>query len=151
MAHIEHGDPIIIPNIHEYTQQIVDGALVLTRIAPVINMDVEDLLELDLRHSKIVECLENGISKPYHKYGTLLRIIYEQLDGETVRATSLLKFVTKRKIDGKFRWYPKLKLSIKCVNTKKILREIINMSQIAGIKLDLKIKLASEEIVRFRN
>ena len=62
---------ITIQNIQEYTQQIINGNLVLTRIIPFV--DEATLFQKNLRGSNILECKINNI-KNYSLIYILLQI-----------------------------------------------------------------------------
>jgi len=57
---------ITIQNIQEYTQQIINGNLVLTRIIPFVNEAT--LFQKNLRGSTILECKINNINNDIKKY-----------------------------------------------------------------------------------
>lgn len=57
---------IIIQNIQEYTQQISDGKLILTRIIQFV--DEATLFQKNLRGSTILECKINGVNNDIKKY-----------------------------------------------------------------------------------
>ena len=55
---------ITIQNIEEYTQQILNGNLILTRIIPFV--DEATLFQKNLRGSTILECKINNINNPHN-------------------------------------------------------------------------------------
>jgi len=138
---------ITIPNIQEFTQQIINGNLVLTRITPFI--DEPTLFKKNLRGSTIVECKINNINIDIHKYKKLLIYVYSTTDIETIIQNTILKISRQEIYDKGFEYYKQLGISIQGADARRTIKEIINIIKIKNYTMELKIKLKNDEIIRF--
>ena len=84
---------ITIQNIQEFTQQIINGNLILTRINLFI--DEETLFKNNLRGSTILECKINNVNNNIHKYKKLLINLYSTTDKETILQNTTLNIYKK--------------------------------------------------------
>jgi hypothetical protein len=141
------ANTITIPDIQEYTQQILDGALVLTRINPFV--DEATLFRKDLRGSSIEDCKINNVIRPIRKYNTLLIELYSTTNVQTILQNTILNISQEQKNEQGFKYYSNLGLSIQGAESKRTLREIIKIVRIKNYSMELKIKLKNDEIVRF--
>jgi len=141
------SNTIVIDNIEEFTQEVVNGGLVLTRIIPFI--DEATLFQRNLRGSTIIGCKFNGVQINMKKYMKLLLFIYSTIDKETILQHSVLN-VTQAEIRVKgFRYYNQWGISVQNVESRRTLKEIINIVKIKSYQLELKIKLKTGEVVGF--
>jgi hypothetical protein len=138
---------IIIPNIQEFTQQIINGNLVLTRITPFI--DEVTLFKKNLYGSTIVDCKINNINIDIHKYKKLLIYIYSTTDIEIILQNTILNISQQEIYDKGFEYYNILGISIQGADARRILKEIINIIKIKNDNIELKIKLKNNEIICF--
>ena len=141
---------ITIPNIEEYTQQIIKGNLILTRIEPTITETL--LFEKCLRGSIILECkINNDIldKKNYNKYKKILIYLYSKTDNQTIIDKTTLNISTDKLHSKGFEYYDILQLSIQGVESKRILKEIINFIKILNYKMEIKLKLKDDTIIKF--
>lgn len=141
---------ITIPNIQEFTQQIINRNLILTRITPFI--DEATLFKKNLRGSKIVECkINNIIITKIRSYTGLLRHLYSTTDRETILQNTTLNISRQEIYDNGFHYYKQLGLSIQGTEARRTLKEIINIIKIIkNYSVELKIKLKNDdEIIRF--
>jgi len=138
---------ITIPNIQEYTYQITNGNLVLTRIIPFI--DEATLFKKNLLGSTIVECKINNINNDIHKYKKLLIYLYSITDIETILQNSILNISQQEIYEKGFKYYKQLGLSIQGADARRSIKEIINIIKIKKYSMELKIKLKNDEIIRF--
>jgi len=138
---------ITIPNIQEFTQQIQNGNLVLTRILPFI--DEVTLFKKNLRGSTIVECKINNINNDIHKYKKLLIYLYSTTDIEIIIQNTILNISQQEIYDKGFEYYNQLGVSIQTADARRTLKEIINIIKIKNYSMELKIKLKNDDIIRF--
>ena len=138
---------ITIQNIQEYTQQIINGNLVLTRIIPVV--DEATLFQKNLRGSNILECKINNINNDIKKYKKLLINLYFTTDMETILQNTILNISQQEIYDKGFEYYTNLGISIQGADTRRTLKEIINIIKIKNYSMELKIKLKNDEVIRF--
>ena len=138
---------IIISNIQEFTQQIINGNLILTRINKSI--DETTLFKKNLRGSTITDCKINNNIHNIHKYKKLLIYIYSITDIETILQNTVLNISQQEIYDKGFVYYSQLKVSIQGAEARKILQEIINIVKIKNYSMELKIKLKNDENISF--
>ncbi len=138
---------ILIPNIQEFTQQIINGNLVLTRIIPIINEVT--LFQKNLRGSTIIECKINNISIDIHKYKKLLIYLYSTTNIEVILQNTILNISQLEIYDKGFEYYNELGISIQGADARRTLKEIINIIKIKNYSLDLKIKLKNNDNIHF--
>ncbi len=138
---------ITIPNIQEFTPQIINGNLVLTRITPFI--DEATLFQKNLRGSTIVECKINNIINDIHKYKKLLIYLYSTTDIETILQNTILNISQQEIYEKGFEYYNQLGVSIQGADARRTLKEIINIIKIKNYSMELKIKLKNDDIIRF--
>ena len=138
---------ITIPNIQEFTQQIINGNLVLTRTLPFI--DEATLFQKNLRGSTITECKINNINNDIHKYKKILIYLYSITDIETILQNTILNISQQEIYDKGFEYYNRFGISIQGADARRTLKEIINIIKIKNYSMELKIKLKNDEIVRF--
>ena len=138
---------ITIENIQQYSQQILNGNLILTRLIPVV--DVATLFQKNLRGSTILECKINNMIRDIKKYKKLLINLYSETDIETIIENTTLNIKREERYDKGFQYYSNLRISIQGSDTRKTLHEIINIIQINNYSMELKIKLINDEVIRF--
>lgn len=138
---------ITIENIQEYTHQIINGNLVITRIIPFVDEII--LFTKNLLGSTIIECKINNSNKEIKKYKKLLIHLYSIIDIETILQNTILNISQQEIYDKGFKYYNHLGLSIQGNDARRTLKEIINIIKIKKFSMDLKIKLKNDEIIRF--
>ena len=141
------NNTIAIQDIQEYTQQIINGNLVLTRIIPFV--DEATLFQKNLRGSTILECKINNINNDIKKYKKLLINLYSTTDIETILQTTILNMSQQEIYDRGFEYYNNLGVSIQGANARRTLKEITNIITLKNYSMELKIKLKDNEIIRF--
>ena len=138
---------IIIQNIQEYTQQVLNGNLILTRIIPFV--DEATLFQKNLRGSIILECKINNVNNDINKYKKLLINLYSTTDIEIILKNTILNISQQEIYEKGFEYYTNLGVSIQCADARRILKEIINIIKIKNYNMELKIKLKNNEVIRF--
>ena len=142
------NNTITIQNIQEYTQQIVNGNLILTRILPFV--DEATLFQKNLRGSTILECKINGVNNNIKKYKKLLINLYSTTDMETILQNTILNISQQEIYDKGFEYYANLGVSIQGADARRTLKEIINIIKIKNDNMELKIKLKNDnEVIYF--
>ncbi len=119
---------ITIPNIQDFTEQRINGNLVLTRKIPVI--DEAPLFQKDLRGSAITECKINNVNNNIYKFNKLLIYLYSTTDIATILQNTTLKILQEERYDKGFKYYNNLGVSIQGTETRRTLKEIINIAKI---------------------
>ena len=138
---------ITIQNIQEFTQQIINGNLILTRIIPFINEAT--LFQQNLIGSTIIECKINNVNNNIRKYKKLLIYLYSTTDTETILQNTTLNISREEECLKGFKYYTNLGISIQGADARRTLKEIINIVQIKNYSMELKIKLNNDEVIRF--
>lgn len=139
---------ITIQNIHGYTQQIINGNLVLTRIIPFVD-EATLFQKKDLTGSNILECKLNNINIDIKKYKKLLINLYSITDMETILQNTTLNISQEEIYNKGFKYYRNLGISIQGADAKRTLKEIINIIKIKNFSMELKIKLKNDEVINF--
>jgi hypothetical protein len=146
-------DIITILNIEQYTQQIINGNLLLTKIQQIQNIDnisENKLFTQNLSKSKIIKCKINNEVLDINYYNKLLLYLYYHIDKNTIIQNTTLN-ISKDKIHDKgFKYYKDLGISIQGAESRKTLREIINVIKLNNFNIELKIKLENNEIINFK-
>jgi len=133
------NNTITVQNIEEYTQQIINGNLVLTRINPYVNEEM--LFQQNLRGSTILECKINNVHYEMKKYKKLLIYLYSITNIETILQNTILNISQQEIYDKGFDYYSQLGLSIQGADARRTLKEIINIIKIKNDNMEIKIKL----------
>ncbi len=116
-----------------------------------------DLYKKDLCRSRIIECKINGFIISINKYRKLLTFIYSVLKYETqlniipdiILQKSILT-ISREKLSNKgYQYYNTLGISIRCADSKKTLREILNIIKQKKDNIELKIQLRTGELIHF--
>ena len=139
---------ITIPNIEEYTQQIINNNLVLTRIEPYIS-EIQ-FFQKNLKGSKILECKIMNEILDIKKYKKLLIRLYFNMNKQTILQNTILNISEEEINDKGFDYYESLDLYIQGSDARRTLKEIINIIKIKNSSMELKIRLKNDEIIRFK-
>ena len=132
-----------IPNIQDFRQQIINGDLIIERLVPFITE--ESLFQKPLRGSTITECKINNEIININKYKKLLIHIYSTTNIETILQNTILN-ISQQEIYAKgFYYNTRLGLSIQGADSRRTLKEIINIIKIKGYNMEIKIKLTNDE------
>jgi hypothetical protein len=143
---------IIIKNINDYNLQFLNNDLIITRqtIDTQLYITYDELMKKNLRNSEIIDVKINNQSiSNMTKYAQLIKYIYTQLDKSTIMTNTIISVSREEKNDKGFVYYPDIGLSIRGVDAKTALKEIINQITKSSQTLEIKIKLKSEEIINF--
>jgi hypothetical protein len=145
-------EEIRIPNIQNYTQQYIDGELVLTPIYQYITED--ELNETNILYSKIVTCeITNKLDIIYiisknTNYRAILIDIWKTLPSQSILQTTTYNFKLSNENGEKgYNWCNEINMSFQDKNALGALREIINICKINNLSINLSIKLPTNKIV----
>ena len=151
---------ICIPNIENYTQEIIHGELILTPKKQDVDF-VEEVITTSIReneinmimitHSSIVECVikkeEELISKST-KYRSVFIDIWKSMPTQKILQTTKFNFkLTKENGEKGYRWCPEINMSFQNKDAFGELKEIIKMVKVNKMTLHLSIKLDTRNIV----
>lgn len=143
---------IRIPNIEKYTQEIINGELILT---PKKQYMTENELNMTLiKKSKIEECLikkGDEIISTNTKYRSVLVEIWKSMPTQKILQTSTFNFkLTNENSEKGYCWCNDIHMSFQSKDAVGTLKEIINMVKVNKLTLDLSIKLETGKIVHFK-
>jgi hypothetical protein len=144
---------IRIPNIENYTQEIINGELILVPKKQYISEN--ELLRIDVIHSKIEQCIikkgEEYISTSKN-YRRIIRDIWKSMPPQKILQTTTYNFKLVKKEIGEesYNWCDDIKMFFQDKNAIGALKEIINMVKVNKLTINLSIKLKTDIIVYFK-
>jgi hypothetical protein len=146
-------EPIRIPNIENYTQEIINGELILT---PKKQYMTENELNMtQITHSTIEECLikkeEENISTSKSCYRSVLIDIWKSMPAQKILQTTTFNFkLTNENGEKGYKWCNDVHMSFQNKDATGTLKEIINMVKVNKLTIKLSIKLETGRIVHFK-
>ena len=147
-----------IPNIQKYTQEIVNGELILTQNKYITE---EELINLSSSYS-INNCVIKKGEQIISTKGN--QIYYSVLDYYRSVLVDILKFMPTQRIlqttkfnfkltnennEKGYKWCSDINMSFQYQNTKETLKELINMVKVNKLSINLSIKLKTGQIIFF--
>lgn len=143
---------IRIPNIEGYTQEIINGELVLTPKEQYITED--ELNKTVLNSSKILECIvSNGSETISNKlrYRSILADIWKSMPTQKILQTTdfNMKLTNEYGVNG-YKWCQELNLSIQNKDAKFTMKEILNMIKVNNYSIKIHIQIDTNKIIKFR-
>jgi len=143
---------IRIPNIKNYTQEIINGELILTPIKQYITED--ELNMTQVTYSKIEGCLiKSGeeIISTNTSYRGILVNIWKYMPTQQILQTTTFNFKLTNEMGEKgYFWCDDVHMSFQSQDAKGTLREIINMVKVNKLTIDVSIKLETGRIIHFK-
>jgi len=143
---------IRIPNIENYTQEIINGELILT---PKKQYMTENELNMtQITHSTIEECLikkeEENISTKT-SYRSVLVDIWKSMPTQKILQTTTFNFkLTNENGEKGYNWCDDIHMSFQSKDARGTLKEIINMVKVNKLTIKLSIKLETGRIIHFK-
>ena len=146
------SEVIRIPNIENYTQEIINGELILT---PKKNYITENELNMThFTHSTIEECVvkkEEEVISRNKTYRSVLVDIWKFMPTQKILQTTTFNFkLTNENGEKGYKWCDDIHMSFQNKDTTGTLKEIINMVKINKLTIKLSIKLETGRIVHFK-
>ena len=143
---------IRIPNIEKYTQEIINGELILTPKESYITED--EFNRTILNSSKILDCIvKNGedIISNKSKYRSILNDIWISMPAQKILQTTTfnMKLTNENGLNG-YKWCPKLNLSIQNKDANYTIKEILNMIKVNNYSIKITIQLETNTIIKFK-
>lgn len=145
------SDIIRIPNIENYTQEIINGELILTPKYSYITED--ELNRTILTRSTVLYCLiKNGediISSDKLRLRTILNDIFEYMPTQKILQTTTfnMKLTNENGAKG-YNWCSKLNLSIQGKDNNGTMKEILNMIKVNNYSIQMTIELDTKKIIK---
>ena len=146
------SDIIRISNISDYKQEIINNELILT---PIYNyIDENELYSKDLNNSIIESCLildNDEIISNSMKYFRVLIDIYKSMSASTIlqNTTFNIKLTNEKGYKGYY-WCQEINMSVQRRDAIGTIKEIIKMIKINKYKINICIKLITNEKIRFK-
>jgi hypothetical protein len=145
-------DIIRIPKIENYSQEIINGDLILT---PKKQYLTENELNMtQITHSSIVECLiqkeEEMISTEKSYRGALIDIWKSMPTQKILQTTSFNFKLTNENGKKGYYWCDEIKMSFQSKDAEQTLKEIIRMVKENKLTIKLIIKLETGRMVHFK-
>ena len=142
---------IRILNIENYTQEIINGELILT---PIKQSENEiDIDMTDFSGSIIVECevkKEEEIITTKKRYISILIDIWKTMPKQKILQTSTFKFIlATERCPKDYCWCDDINMSFETNEVKEIFKEILNMVKVNNYSINLTIKLETGKIIHF--
>lgn len=110
-----------------------------------IEQDEYEIFKRNLYGSKILQCEINGKNINKNAYKALLLYLYFNTDKEIILKNTILNISQEEICDKGFTYIKPLGLSIRFVNSYKILKEIINIVKITNKTMELKLCLKNNQ------
>ena len=144
---------IRIPNIENYTQEIINGELILTPKKQYITEN--ELNTTQITNSTIEECLikkeEENISINKRHYRAILVDIWKSMLPMTILQTTTFNFkLTNENGKKGYSWCDDIHMSFQNKDATATLKEILNMVKLNKLTIKLSIKLETGRIVHFK-
>ena len=145
-------DLIRIPNIENYTQEIINGELILT---PKKQYMTENELNMtQITHSTIEGCIiknEEPIISTNTSYRSVLVDIWKSMPTQKILHTTTFNFkLTKENGEKGYKWCDDISMSFQSKDARGTLKEILNMVKVNKFTIELSIKLETGRIVHFK-
>ena len=143
---------IRIPNIENYTQEIINGELILT---PKKQYMTENELNMtQIKYSTIEECIikkEEANISTKTCYRSILVDIWKSMPMQKILQTTTFNFkLTRENGEKGYKWCDDIHMSFQAKNARGTLKEIINMVKVNKFTIKLSIKLETGRIIHFK-
>lgn len=146
------AEQIRIPNIQNYTQEIINGELILTPKKQYITEN--ELNMTQITHSTIEECVikrEQENISINTTYRSVLVDIWKSMPTQKILQTTTFNFkLTKENGDKGYKWCDDIHMSFQNKDATGTLKEILNMVNVNKLTIKLSIKLETGRIVHFK-
>ena len=145
-------EQIRIPNIENYTQEIINGDLILTPKKQYITEN--ELNMTQITHSTIEECTikkEGAYISTKKCYRSVLVDVWKSMPNQKILQNTTFKIKSGNENGEKgYKWCDDIKMSFQNKDAKGTLKEIVKMVKVNKLTIDLSIKLKTGRIVHFK-
>jgi hypothetical protein len=146
-------EQIRIPDIENYTQEIINGELLLTPKKKYITENELNMTEIT--GSDIEKCIikkeEENISTNRLSYRSVVVDIWKSMPTQKILRNTTFNFkLTNENGERGYKWNDDIHMSFVNKNAPKTLKEILNMVKVNNFTIDLSIKLETGRIVYFK-
>jgi hypothetical protein len=139
---------LIISNIDKYNIEFVNNRLVLTLKKTYINE--KNISHYDLKRSDLIECKINKEIMVNPSYIKLLKYVWKKTPINKIIQNTIFNIklaIEHIEGDTNYNWSDDLNFAFQPRNTNKTIKEIIHMSKLNNISLDLLIKLENNNTI----
>jgi hypothetical protein len=149
---------IRISNIANYTQEIIDGDLILTPIIKVITSEKELLNNYTFDYSTILECIiKNNENKEIFSqknqiisFMEILIEIWKSMPKLLILQTTTFNFkLTNEDGNKSYYWCPELLMSYQRREAKGVIIEILKMCNVNNYSINIKIILSAGQVINY--
>jgi len=146
------ADVIRIPNIENYTQEIINGELILTPKKQYITE--EELRRVQLAHSVIKECIikqDDEIISATKTYRSIIVDIWKSMPTQLILQNTTFNFkLTNENGKKGYHWCDEVHMSFQGKDSKGTLVEILKMANLNNLNVELSILLETGALIHFR-
>jgi ribosomal protein L14E/L6E/L27E len=148
-------ETIRVPDIDNYTLEIVEGVLILTPKTQYITK--EELQRTDFTHSSIIKCdikdnEGNTISNNKIEYKKILVDIWASMPASKLLQTTTFNFkLTNEKKNKGFNWCEQIKMSVANKDANGSMKEILNMLNVNNYNIKISIQLDTGRVIYYKN
>ena len=148
------AETIRVPNIENYTQEIVNGELILTPKNQYITK--EELQRTTLTNSSIIECVikdieGNTISNGKKSFKAILIETWESMPAQKLLQTTTFNLkLTNENGNKGYNWCEKIKMSIQNKDANGTMKELLNMLDVNNYNIKISIKLETGRVICFK-
>lgn len=145
-------EQIIIQNIENYTQEIIDGQLILTPKKTYITEN--ELIRTSLKNSKILTCQINKgeeiISRKIN-YRSVLIDIWKYMPSQKILQTTTFNIkLTNENGEKGYNWNDELGFSFQSKDANGTIKEILHMVKVNDLSIMIFIELETGRMIRFK-
>lgn len=147
-------DIIRIPNIENYTQEIINGELILTPKNIDIFINEENFKKIDFSHAKIIECNiyydKNIICSNKRNWRSILINVWKSMPTQKILQNTTFNFKLE-KMSGSlgYHWCPIINMSFQNKDSRGCIEELITMLNLNKYNMYIKIELKDGTIINF--
>jgi len=153
------NDNIIISNIADYNISFYNGNMILNKKQKKfiddfkkLNLNekknIDDFKKYNFKKSNIIECNIDNKKIDLYKYKQIIKYLYEKINNiDLIKTNTLLNIKDGKFTNDGFNYFDKLGISVQGIDSNKAIKEILNISNICNIKLNIKIRLENNEII----
>ena len=141
-----------VPNIENYTQEIINGELILTPKKQYITE--EELRRAQLTHSVIKECIikqGDEIISVAQAYRSIIVDIWKSMPTQQILQNTTFNFKLTNE-NGKlgYNWCNEVHMSFQGKDAKGTLVEILKMANLNNLTIELSILLHPNALIHFK-
>ena len=144
-------DVIRITNIDQYTQEIVEGTLVLT--PRVISVTDDNLREFPIAKSHIISCKiqgKDGVISEKTKYQGILTDVWTTLPTQKILQNTGFNFkLEDLKGDKGYKWCKSLHMSFQGKDAYHTFQELVSFCRLLRYEMDLLIRLQDHRLIHY--